>query len=257
VILRQAPAAGRLRAAWHVGAVAEATMETPTAGRLVLDVPTWTGNDAGQHVDVRLTAEDGYQATRSYSLASSGESTQVELVVAEVEGGEVSPFLVHDIAVGDALEVHGPLGAFFVWRPPHEGSWPGLRPVQLIAGGSGVVPLLAMVRAHLAAGDDTPFRLLYSVRTSSDVFFRDELEYASSTRALALDLVYTRVAPPGWHTPAGRITKATLESLVIQAYEQPAVFVCGPTSFVEAVASWLVELGHRPTSIRTERFGGT
>jgi ferredoxin-NADP reductase len=231
-------------------------METPTARRLVLDVPTWPGNDAGQHVDVRLTAEDGYQATRSYSLASSGDSTRLELVVAEVEGGEVSPFLVHDIAVGDALEVHGPLGAFFVWRPPHEGS-SGLRPVQLIAGGSGVVPLLAMVRAHLAAGDDTPFRLLYSVRTPSDVFFRDGLEYASASGALRLDLVYTRVAPPGWQTAAGRLTKDTLESLVIQAYEQPAVFVCGPTSFVEAVASWLVELGHRPTSIRTERFGGT
>jgi ferredoxin-NADP reductase len=129
--------------------------------------------------------------------------------------------------------------------------------VQLIAGGSGVVPLLAMARAHVAAGDETPFRLLYSVRTPSDVFFRDELEYASASGAVRLDFVYTRVTPPGWGAAAARLTKVGLESLVVQAYEEPAIFVCGPTSFVEAAAQWLVELGHRPVSIRTERFGGT
>ena len=254
IVRRSADGAARTRTAWHVGLVAEATAETPSARRVVLDAPTWPGNIAGQHVDVRLTADDGYQATRSYSLASSGPDPRLELVVAEVQGGEVSPFLVHDVAVGDAVEIHGPLGAFFVWRPPDDGVSP--RPVQLVAGGSGVVPLLAMARAHAAAGDATPFRLLYSVRTPQDVFFRDELEAARSD-AFRLDLVYTRETPQGWPDLPGRLTSDALAQLVVGAEEQPDVFVCGPTSFVEAVAQWLVELGHRPGAIRTERFGGT
>jgi ferredoxin-NADP reductase len=254
VIVRRAAT----RAAWHVGTVTAASIETPSARRVVLDVPTWPGNDAGQHLDVRLTAPDGYQATRSYSLASSGPATSVELVVAEVPDGEVSPFLVHELQVGDQVELHGPLGAFFVWRPPSEGdAAAGMRAVQLIAGGSGVVPLLAMVRAHAAAGDATRFRLLYSVRTPSDVFFREELAAAGDSGAIQLDLVYTRSAPPNWSNPPGRLTHTSVESRVVPAALEPRVFVCGPTAFVEAVAQWLVDLGHRPASIRTERFGGT
>ena len=254
IVRRSADGGARTRTAWHVATVGVATAETPSARRIVLDVPTWPGNVAGQHVDVRLTADDGYQATRSYSLASSGPDPRVELVVAEVPDGEVSPFLVHDVATGDALEIHGPLGAFFVWRPP-EGGGP-VRPVQLVAGGSGVVPLLAMARAHTGAGDKTPFRLLYSVRTPADVFFPSEL-LAARSEDFRLDLVYTREAPAGWPELPGRLTRDALERLAIGAGEQPDVFVCGPTSFVEAVAQWLVELGHRPGAIRTERFGGT
>ncbi|MEP6650522.1 MAG: FAD-binding oxidoreductase [Lapillicoccus sp.] len=245
------------RAAWHVGTVTAAEAETSAARRLVLDVPTWPGNVAGQHLDVRLTAPNGYQATRSYSLASSGPSMAVELVVAEVPDGEVSPFLVHDLRAGDAVEVHGPLGAFFVWRPPEDGTAAGTRPVQLVAGGSGVVPLLAMVRSHVAAGDATSFRLLYSVRTPSDVFFPSELDAAAAAGALGLDLVYTRQTPAVWPDPPGRLTHTGVEKRVIPAVEDPLVFVCGPTGFVETVAQWLVDLGHRPASIRTERFGGT
>jgi len=247
----------RVRAAWHTGTVTVASLETPSARRVVVDVPTWPGNDAGQHLDVRLTAPDGYQATRSYSLASSGPAPSVELVVAEVPEGEVSPFLVHDLRVGDTVELHGPLGAFFVWRPPVDDDDAGMRPVQLIAGGSGVVPLLAIARAHAAAGDATPMRLLYSVRTPVDVFFADELAKAAADKAIQLDLVYTRSTPQGWADAPGRLTHTGVASRVFPADEDPLVYVCGPTSFVEAGAGWLVDQGHPPASIRTERFGGT
>jgi ferredoxin-NADP reductase len=247
----------RVRAAWHTGTVTAATSETPSARRVVVEVPTWPGNEAGQHLDVRLTAPDGYQATRSYSLASSGPSTFLELVVAEVPDGEVSPFLVHDLRVGDTVELHGPLGAFFVWRPPADGDTAGLRPVQLVAGGSGVVPLLSIARAHAAAGDATPMRLLYSVRTPDDVFFADELRAAAAAGWVRLDLVYTREVPPGWTDQVGRLTHTGVAARAIPADDDPLVYVCGPTGFVEAVAAWLVDLGHPPASIRTERFGGT
>jgi len=237
----------RGRAAWHVGTVREARPETPSARRIVLDVPTWPGNAAGQHLDVRLTAPDGYQATRSYSIATSGPDTLLELAVDELPDGEVSPFLVHELAVGDELDVHGPLGAFFVWRPDETSS----APVLLIAGGSGVVPLVAMARAHAAAGDPTPFRLVYSVRTPDDVYFEKELAdaAASATAPLRVDYIYSRVT--------GRLTRDTLAAVAFPVSAAPQVFVCGPTAFVEAVAGWLVDIGHSPTSIRTERFGGT
>jgi ferredoxin-NADP reductase len=258
VIVRSAATRSpRVRAAWHTGTVTVASLETPSARRVVVDVPTWPGNDAGQHLDVRLTAPDGYQATRSYSLASSGPAPSVELVVAEVPEGEVSPFLVHDLRVGDTVELHGPLGAFFVWRPPADGDTAGMRPVQLIAGGSGVVPLLAIARAHAAAGDATPMRLLYSVRTAADVFFANELATAAADKAIQLDLVYTRSTPQGWADAPGRLTHTGVASRVFSADEDPLVYVCGPTNFVEAVAGWLVDQGHPPASIRTERFGGT
>jgi ferredoxin-NADP reductase len=240
-------------AAWHVATVVEARPETASARRIVLEAPDWPGNDAGQHLDIRLTAPDGYQASRSYSIASAGPGTRIELAVDRVPDGEVSPFLVDELAVGDQLEVHGPLGGYFVWRP---GSEPG-RPVQLIAGGSGVVPLLAMVRAHAASADVTPFRLLYSVRTPDDVFYRRELQEAASASPLHLDLVYTRASPPGAAIPPARLTRDALAAAVSPASERPRVFVCGSTGFVEQVATWLQELGHAAGDIRTERFGGT
>ncbi|MTH67628.1 oxidoreductase [Agromyces bracchium] len=244
------------RAGWHVATVSRTRRETPSAARLELDVDGWPGNAAGQHLDVRLTAEDGYTATRSYSIASSGDGSRVVLAVDELPDGEVSPFLVEAVRAGDMLEVHGPLGAFFVWRPEANGG--AARPVQLIAGGSGIVPLFAMAQAHANADDPTPFRMLYAVRTPDDVYFADELAALSAAQApFRLDFVYSRRAPDGWSAPPGRITREQLEAAVIPAADRPVVFVCGSTGFVERVASWLIELGHDPRDIRTERFGGT
>ncbi|WP_438853770.1 ferredoxin reductase [Agromyces sp. M3QZ16-3] len=244
------------RAGWHVATVARTARETPSAARLELDVDGWPGNAAGQHLDVRLTAEDGYTATRSYSIASSGDGSRVVLAVDELPDGEVSPFLVEAVRAGDMLEVHGPLGAFFVWRPSPNGGT--ARPVQLIAGGSGIVPLYAMAQAHADADDPTPFRMLYAVRTPDDVYFDDELSALSAAGApFRLDVVYSRRAPDGSSTPPGRITREQLEAAVIPAADRPVVFVCGSTGFVERVASWLIELGHDARDIRTERFGGT
>jgi len=245
--------AAAARTAWRVGTVVEARPETGSARRLAIDVPDWPGNDAGQHLDVRLTAPDGYQAQRSYSIASAGSGPRIELAVDELPDGEVSPFLVEDVMVGDKLELHGPLGGYFVWMPQADTRDP--RPVQLIAGGSGVVPLVAMVRAHADAADPTPFRLLYAVRQPDDVFYRHELAELAAN-GLQLDFVYSRTTPHGWPVPAGRITKAALEGFVIPASERPRVYICGSTGFVELVAGWLIELGHAAGDIRTERFGG-
>jgi len=243
----------RRRPAWHAATVASVAPETPDARRIVLDVPTWPGNEAGQHLDLRLTAEDGYQASRSYSIASSGDATRVTLAVDRVEGGEVSPFLVDAIEVGDAVEVHGPLGGWFVWRP--DGT---ARPVQLIAGGSGIVPLAAIAGAHADAGDASPFRLLYAVRTPEDVFFRPELDRAVAAEApLEVTTVYSRVAPPGSTVPAGRLTRDRLAESVFPPDAGALVYVCGSTPFVEQVLRWLGELGHDTTDVRAERFGGS
>ena len=241
------------RSGWHVGTVTTANRETPNATRLELDVDGWPGNAPGQHLDVRLTAPDGYTASRSYSIASSGDSSRVVLAVDKLPDGEVSPFLVDEVRAGDMLELHGPLGAFFVWRPDADH-----RPVQLIAGGSGVVPLYAIASARAAAGDATPFRLLYSVRTPDDVYFARELEaLAGTSDPLRLDLVYTRRAPEGWPSAPGRLTRDALVAAAIPAVDRPLIYVCGSTGFVELVAAWLIELGHDSRSIRTERYGGT
>jgi ferredoxin-NADP reductase len=243
----------RRRPAWHPATVASVQRETPNARRVVLDVPTWPGNDPGQHLDLRLTAEDGYQASRSYSIASSGERTDVVLAVDRVEGGEVSPFLVDAVEVGDALEVHGPLGGWFVWRPGAS-----TRPVQLIAGGSGIVPLVAMVTAHADAGDPAPFRLLVAVRTPDDVFFRAELDRAVASDApLEVTTVYSRTAPHGSAVPAGRLTRDALAAAVFPPDAGAVVYVCGSTPFVEQVLRWLADLGHDTTDVRAERFGGS
>ena len=239
-----------IRASWHVGRVASRRRETASAVRLELDVPTWPGNHAGSHLDVRLTAPDGYQATRSYSIASPGGTTRVILAVDEVPAGEVSPYLVHQLAEGDELEVHGPLGRYFVWIPSESDH----SPVQLIAGGSGVVPLFAMAAAREHEADHADFRLLYSVRTPADVFFADELSALSHT---TVDIVHTRESPPGSPRAAGRLTRESVADFAFPAIATPRIFVCGPTPFVETIAGWLLQLGHDPKRIRTERFGGS
>ena len=229
--------------------------QTPTGKSIEIQVDEWPGNIAGQHVDVRLTAPDGYRASRSYSVASAGPGTRVELAVDRLPNGEVSPYLVDELREGDQLELRGPLGGWFVWRPAVDGA-ANEDPVQLIAGGSGIVPLVAMLRAHTAAGSTATMRLLYSVKTPADRFFADELDATGSADAASHTFVYTRAVPPGWPVKPGRVTKESLAASTIPPAENPAVFVCGPTPFVEAVATWLVELGHDPSRVKTERFGG-
>lgn len=235
-------------ATWFVGSVHGAKRFSVTGRSIVLTVPGWPGNIAGQHIDLRLTAEDGYQAVRSYSLASSGSNDTVEIVVDKLPEGEVSPFLVDEVRETDELELRGPLGGWFVWTLKQTES------VQLIAGGSGIVPLMAMVRAHRDADSSAPFRLLYSVKGPDNVFFGDEL--AAADVATDVTIAYTRKTPPGWSRPAGRVGARELEEFVWAANLQPTVYVCGPTGFVESVASRLAELGHHTLRIRTERFGG-
>jgi ferredoxin-NADP reductase len=236
---------------WKVGKVTAVHTETPTARSLEIEIPEWPGNLAGQHLDLRLTAPDGYTATRSYSIASASPGTRVQLAVDKLPDGEVSPYLVDDVIVGDEIELRGPLGGWFVWHPEQT------EPVQLVAGGSGVVPLVAMIRAHEAAGSTAKFRLLYSVRAPNDVFFADELAaLEKSSPNLTITWVYTRRAPEGWPTPAGRVSRAILAQSTIAASDEPTVFICGPTGFVEAVADILVELGHPSARVKTERFGG-
>ena len=224
--------------------------ETATARILRLSAAGWPGSLPGQHVDVRLTAEDGYQAVRSYSLGRAGIGDTIELGVVEVPDGEVSPYLVQDIASGDALEVLGPLGGYFVWRVDDPS------PVQLIAGGSGIVPLRAMLRARLDAATSQPFRLLVSVKSAEDAIYRDELETIEPDGGVEVTWAYTRAAPDGWPGRVGRLTAETLDAAVLPVADDPAIFVCGPTRFVEFVADLLVARGHAPGRIKTERFGG-
>lgn len=233
---------------WHAGVVVSTKTESPTGRSIVLEVPGWGGNVAGQHADLRLTAADGYQAVRSYSIASASHGNRIELAVDRIPTGEVSPYLVDELRPGDQLELRGPLGGWFVWTP----SLPGA--VQLIGGGSGIVPLMAMIRSHTASGSQAPFRLLYSVRTPDDAFFRSELD--RPTPGLDVTWLYTRAAPEGWGRPPGRITVDDLAESAFPASLSPAVFVCGPTGFVETVATALVALGHDPHKVKTERFGG-
>lgn len=235
----------------------EATAEsvaplTPTSRVISLRVPGWPGHLAGQHLDVRLTAPDGYQASRSYSIGAPSDGDLVELAVERLDDGEVSPYLVDGLEAGDRLEVRGPIGGWFVWRPEQT------EPVQLIAGGSGLVPLMAMAREHGRSGSTAPMQLLYSVRSPIFAYYSSDLRGLSELErgAVSVDTVYTRVAPPGSRRPAGRITPELLASAVLPATDAPTVYVCGPTAFVEAVASTLVEQGHAPERVRTERFGG-
>ncbi|MFY1585047.1 ferredoxin reductase [Micromonospora sp. WMMD734] len=237
---------------WRVARLAQRRVETPTAQTLVLSVPGWPGHLPGQHVDVRLTAPDGYQAARSYSLAGPVDGDRIALTVQRVPDGEVSPYLTDTWAEGDPVEVRGPVGGWFVWRPEQT------PPVLLVAGGSGVVPLMAMVRARRAAGNRAPFRLIYSVRTPADVIYADELRTrARDDAGLDVSYVYTRHAPDGWRGEPHRIGLADVNTHGWPADLEPLCYVCGPTGFVETVADLLVGLGHPTRRVRTERFGPT
>jgi ferredoxin-NADP reductase len=230
--------------------VAAVRDETPTARTLVLEVPGWPGHRAGQHVDVWLTAPDGYSAQRSYSIASAPGGSRVELTVQRLAEGEVSPYLTQTLAVGDPLELRGPIGGWFVWDP---GS---AAPVLLVAGGSGVVPLMAMIRARAGAGSDAPFRLIYSLRDPGAALYAGELaERERAADGLTVTRVYTRAAPAGSERPAGRISGALIAEAGFGPGQSVSVFVCGPTGFVETAADLLVGAGHDPRAIKTERFG--
>jgi ferredoxin-NADP reductase len=248
--MARAAVLGRL--IWRVATVRATRAETPTTRTLVLDVPDWPGHRAGQHVDVRLTAEDGYSTQRSYSIASAADSSTVELTVQSVVDGEVSPYLVEVAEVGDQFELRGPVGGYFVWTPGP------VEPVLLVAGGSGIVPLMAMIRTRAEAGSRVPFRLVYSVRDPESAIYAAELAgRVRDDRGLDVDYVYTRSAPPQWSGRTGRIDGARLGAAGWPAELTPACFVCGPTGFVETVADLLVAAGHAPDRIRTERFGPT
>jgi ferredoxin-NADP reductase len=240
------------RLTWQLAEVADVIRETPKVASLLLEVPGWPGHLAGQHVDLRLTAEDGYQAQRSYSIASPPEERHVALTVERLDDGEVSPYLVGEVRVGDRLEVRGPIGGFFVWRAGEAG------PLLLIGGGSGVVPLMSMLRHRAAAGSAAPGRLLYSSRTFDEVIFRDELERLSADdRALTVALTLTRSQPQGWPGYSRRVDRRMIADVAWPPTSSPSVFVCGPTSFVETATGLLVDHGYDPAWIKTERFGAT
>lgn len=248
--MARATVLGRLN--WRLGEVAELIEETPQVSSIVIDVPDWPGHRAGQHVDVRLTAEDGYQAQRSYSIASPPEDDRLMLTVERLSDGEVSPYLVDELRPGDALELRGPIGGYFVWEAS-SGS-----PLLLVGGGSGVVPLMAMLRHQTAAPSGVGVRLIYSSRTWVDIIFRQELERLSAERD-GLEVIHTltRTQPPGWKGYARRVDAQMLKEVSWSPASSPAIFVCGPTPFVEAVSRALVLIGHEARGIRTERFGPT
>jgi ferredoxin-NADP reductase len=239
------------RLTWAAVSVAAVHDETPRTRTLELVAPDWPGHRAGQHLDVRLTAEDGYQASRSYSIASApGE--QPAITIERLPDGEVSPYLVDVAEVGDGFEVRGPVGGYFVWEEEDGG------PLLLVAGGSGIVPLMAMLRHRAAIGSRVPTRLLYSSRTLDDIIYREELDTMNASDD-SLEVVHslTRDQPTGWEGRSGRVDDALLADVAWTPRERPLVFVCGPTGFVEAVTGGLVRLEHEPARIKTERFGAT
>ena len=250
-----APAAAPPRIEWRVARVTDVRDETPRARTLVLDVPQWPGHQAGQHVDVRLVAEDGYQAQRSYSIASPPEERTVSLTVERLEDGEVSPYLCDVLRVGDGLEVRGPIGGYFVWTTTVGG------PLLLVAGGSGIAPLMAILRHHALAEPSAraavPVRLIYSARSPDDVIYRAELEDLTDPPLVDVFITLTREAPPTWTGHRRRIDRAMLEMMSWPPSAAPQIFVCGPTMLVESVATLLVDLGHDASHVRTERFGPT
>ena len=218
---------------------------------LFLEVPSWEGHKPGQHVDVRLTAEDGYQAQRSYSIASAPEEGRIELLIERLEDGEVSPYLTDELRAGDRLELRGPIGGWFTWQAEEGG------PLLLVAGGSGIAPLMAMIRHQTAVGSDTPTRLLYSSRSYEEVVYRDELTQLAKYGALEVIHTLTRSQPPGWAGYSRRIDEEMLREVAWSPEEPTLAFVCGPTLLVEAVGTVLVGLGYDPAHIKTERFGPT
>jgi ferredoxin-NADP reductase len=248
--MARAAVLGRLN--WTLGEVAELVDETSRVRSIVLDVPDWPGHRAGQHVDVRLTAEDGYQAQRSYSIASAPEDPRLTITVELLPDGEVSSYLVGEVRPGDQLELRGPIGGYFVWEARMGG------PLLLVAGGSGIAPLMSMLRHREASGTSVGARLVYSTRSWEDVIYRDELQrLASGANGLHVFHTLTRSQPPGWTGYARRVDGTMLSETAWPASSPPTTFVCGPTSFVESVASALVLLGYPATSVKTERFGPT
>ncbi|GIF47433.1 ferredoxin-NADP reductase [Asanoa ferruginea] len=238
------------RLEWHVATLTGRRRETDSASTLILEVPDWPGHLPGQHVDVKLTAEDGYSTERSYSIANAADGNRVELTVQRVHDGEVSPYLLEGMNIGDPIEIRGPIGGWFVWRDMETD------PVVLIGGGSGLVPLMAMIRARAAAGSRVPFRLIYSVRTPADAIYADELRTrVRDDKGLDIAYAYTREAPPEWPGQVGRLGLATVATHSWPPDLMPACFVCGPTGFVETVANILVAQGHEPRKVKTERFG--
>jgi ferredoxin-NADP reductase len=238
------------RLTWQAADVVEIVTETPRVKTIVFEVPGWAGHRPGQHVDVRLTAEDGYQAERSYSIGSAPSGNRIELTVERLDDGEVSPYLTDELRPGDQIELRGPVGGYFVWEPAEGG------PLLLVAGGSGVVPLMAMIRAREAAANDVDTRLVFSSRSWDDVIYRAELERLDGD-GLAVIHTLTRSQPPGWSGYSRRVDRDMLAQVGPIPAERPRVYVCGPTPFVEAVAEALVQLGHEPLRVRTERFGPT
>jgi ferredoxin-NADP reductase len=228
--------------------VSAVTEETPRVRTLVLDIENWAGHRAGQHLDVRLTADDGYRAERAYSIAAApGEPPAI--TVERLDDGEVSPYLTEVVRPGDAFDVRGPIGGYFIWEPEHGG------PLLLVGGGSGIVPLRAMLRHRRRSKSEIPARLLLSARTRADVIYREELEQPDGTVEVAL--ILTRAQPPGWTGYSRRVDTDLLRETAWPVSERPLAFVCGPTPFVEAVATSLVELGYDPGRVKTERFGAT
>jgi ferredoxin-NADP reductase len=243
------------RIEWRAATVRDVVQETPHAKTLVLDVPGWPGHTAGQHVDVRLTAEDGYQAQRSYSIASAPSRSAIAITIERLDDGEVSPYLTDALGTGDRVELRGPIGGYFVWTPPMGG------PLFLVAGGSGIVPLMAMLRTRAAAPPDVragvPVTLLYSSRGWDDVIYRDEVTTLGSDPGVKVVQTLTRSQPPGWTGFMRRIDADMLAEVAPAPSLRPHIYICGPTALVEAAASILVELGHDPAEVKTERFGPT
>ena len=235
---------------WRVATVAEKRPETSSATTLVFDVPDWPGHLAGQHVDVRLTADDGYQAERSYSIASPPDDPRLSLTIERIDDGEVSPYLTDELRAGDQLELRGPIGGYFTWDTADGG------PLVLLAGGSGLVPLMAMLRHRAVVMSTVEATVLVSARAWDDVLYRDELAVLDDD-GVTVRYTLTRRQPPGWSGLSGRVNAEMLRDLGAERAGQLRVFVCGPTGFVEHVADLLVQLGHDPHSIKTERFGPT
>jgi ferredoxin-NADP reductase len=247
--VERAAVLGRLN--WQLADVVELLDETPRVRSLVLRCSDWPGHRAGQHVDVRLTAEDGYQAQRSYSIASAPEDDDLVLTVERLEDGEVSPYLADELRPGDQLELRGPIGGYFVWEEPLGG------PLLLLAGGSGIVPLRSMLRHRAAARSSVPARLLYSARSLDEVIYREELARLGADDEVDVRFTLTREAPPDWSGYRRRIDRELLGELSWPAGDGALTYICGPTAFVETAASGLVELGQDAGRIRTERFGPT
>ena len=238
----------RERLTWRAATVGAMIDETATVRTIELDIPDWMSHRAGQHLDIRLTAEDGYVAERSYSIASAPDEP-VAITVERLEDGEVSPYLTEELRAGDEIEVRGPIGGYFVWPWQDPAS-----PLVLVAGGSGVVPFRSILRHRADIGNTTPARLLYSARSLPDVIYRAELDATSD--GVEVSYTLTRQQPPGWTGHSGRVNDALLHEVAWPLEQRPLAYICGPTAFVESVAAALVGLGYPGDRVKTERFGG-